>query len=66
MQKLLSIIAGLFAKRVKGHQRDLADEAQYELPDLSQYGTLYEPPEHAGAEELTCTVSSLPGNALHG
>jgi hypothetical protein len=66
MHKLFSIIAGFLAMRVGGQRRDLADEAQYELPDLSQYGTLYEVPEHAAAEELTCTVSSLSGNGLHG
>jgi hypothetical protein len=42
MNKLLSIIAGLFAKRVKGHQRDLADEDQNEPLDLSEYGTPFE------------------------
>ena len=37
MQKLFSIIAGLFTKR--GHRRDLADEDQDELLGLSEYGT---------------------------
>jgi hypothetical protein len=37
MQKLFSILAGLFTKR--GHQRDLADEDQDEILDLSEYGT---------------------------
>jgi hypothetical protein len=42
MQKLLSIIAGFFTTRVKGHQRDPADEDQNELLDLSEYGTPFE------------------------
>jgi hypothetical protein len=42
MHKLFAIIAGFFTKRVKGHQRDLADEDQNEPLDLSQYGTLFE------------------------
>jgi hypothetical protein len=36
MHKLLSIIAGFFSAR---HQRNLADEDQDELLDLSEYGT---------------------------
>jgi len=39
MNRLFSIIAGFFTTRVKGRQRDLADEDQDELLDLSQYGT---------------------------
>jgi hypothetical protein len=42
MHKLFSIIAGLFTKRAKGHQRDPADEDQNEPLDLSEYGTPFE------------------------
>jgi hypothetical protein len=42
MHKLLSIIAGFFATRVKGHRWDPADEHQDELLDLSEYGTPFE------------------------
>jgi hypothetical protein len=60
MNKLLSIIAGLFAKRVKGHQRDLADEDQDELLDLSEYGT---PLEDLPIEQNATNNYGSPGSA---
>jgi hypothetical protein len=40
MHKLFSTVAGLFAKRVKGRQRDPADENQDEPLDLSEWNAV--------------------------